>query len=644
LKKKGFFSSVNKNSLEWYVEPDNGVYIEDYNSTAKKITFTEANKYDIYLLYKTAVGSFNLPYQNVKKTVDVRLSESLLDPVAVLNIPKSEYFLGDEVLLDASKSFDPNELHLNSEIETYKFISNLDGEILSTGNSKVSTFDLSEGEHEITLTVISSKGLSKSVKQTVKIVKNLSPVAKLKVENSSYLSGDTVYFDFSESKDEDGIIENYKLVSDIDGELCNGTDPSLSISSLLIGSHKLTLTVTDDYGNSAEDQVLVNIQKERDTTKPTLTIDSNMQNAYYIGDTFLVKASAEDSGDGLKIARFNMTNSNNEVVFTKAFEELNGSKSETFEVSGNFENFETGVYYYTFFIKDMSDNLDDTTVKGSFEIKEKIKGKPFLNIPQSFTRNHYTDIVTDLVTGLKWEDTEHVKNIDLNYSNAVEYCENLTLGGIRDWRVPTLKELWYLHDRSIYNPALNSTFENYKTNSHHNIWTSTSVTYSGYESRNWVLDSYCGSDGWVSRTDSNYIRCVSGISDYEFRNIEFERNDNINTILDKRHNLIWQNDSSSSTYNYSEAQSYCSNLIFGGYSDWRLPEIEELYSITDQSKTSSPYVNYKFKNIKSDWYRSNTTKKSNNSNSWGLSFVYGDDYNYGGQNNGYSVVCVRDME
>jgi hypothetical protein len=644
LKKKGFFSSVNKNSLEWYVEPDNGVYIEDYNSTAKKITFTEANKYDIYLLYKTAVGSFNLPYQNVKKTVDVRLSESLLDPVAVLNIPKSEYFLGDEVLLDASKSFDPNELHLNSEIETYKFISNLDGEILSTGNSKVSTFDLSEGEHEITLTVISSKGLSKSVKQTVKIVKNLSPVAKLKVENSSYLSGDTVYFDFSESKDEDGIIENYKLVSDIDGELCNGTDPSLSISSLLIGSHKLTLTVTDDYGNSAEDQVLVNIQKERDTTKPTLTIDSNMQNAYYIGDTFLVKASAEDSGDGLKIARFNMTNSNNEVVFTKAFEELNGSKSETFEVSGNFENFETGVYYYTFFIKDMSDNLDDTTVKGSFEIKEKIKGKPFLNIPQSFSRDNTNEIVTDNVSGLKWEDTEHVANTTLNYADAEEYCENLTLGGITDWRVPTLKELWYLHDRLIINPALNSTFKNYKTNINYYIWTSTSVTYSGYESRNWVLDSYCGSDGWVSRTDSNYIRCVSGISDYEFRNIEFERNDNINTILDKRHNLIWQNDSSSSTYNYSEAQSYCSNLIFGGYSDWRLPEIEELYSITDQSKTSSPYVNYKFKNIKSDWYRSNTTKKSNNSNSWGLSFVYGDDYNYGGQNNGYSVVCVRDME
>lgn len=38
---------------------------------------------------------------------------------------------------------------------------------------------------------------------------------------------------------------------------------------------------------------------------------------------------------------------------------------------------------------------------------------------------------------------------------------------------------------------------------------------------------------------------------------------------------IWSS-RSSSTYNWSDAVSYCDNLNEGGYSDWRLPNISEL--------------------------------------------------------------------
>ena len=36
---------------------------------------------------------------------------------------------------------------------------------------------------------------------------------------------------------------------------------------------------------------------------------------------------------------------------------------------------------------------------------------------------------------------------------------------------------------------------------------------------------------------------------------------------------------SSSTYNWSDAFSYCDNLTEGGYSDWRLPNINELRTL-----------------------------------------------------------------
>jgi hypothetical protein len=209
--------------------------------------------------------------------------------------------------------------------------------------------------------------------------------------------------------------------------------------------------------------------------------------------------------------------------------------------------------------------------------------------------------------------------------------------------VPTNKELWYLHDRSKFNPALNSNFQNYTTNSSAYSWTSTPVTYSGYESKNWVVSNYDGNDNWGSRTDSNYIRCVNGTSSYEFEDDEFERDHLTDIVTDKRHGLMWQDDSSSSRYNYSEAQSYCSNLTLGGYSDWRFPEIEELYSIVDQSKTSAPSVNSNFKNIKNLWYWSNTTVKSNSSESWVVGLNDGGDGWIGHAFDGF-VVCVRDME
>lgn len=51
--------------------------------------------------------------------------------------------------------------------------------------------------------------------------------------------------------------------------------------------------------------------------------------------------------------------------------------------------------------------------------------------------------VLDTRTGLMWAAKDNGKDID--WSNAKRYCENLTLGGHRDWRLPTIDELESLH-------------------------------------------------------------------------------------------------------------------------------------------------------------------------------------------------------
>jgi len=47
---------------------------------------------------------------------------------------------------------------------------------------------------------------------------------------------------------------------------------------------------------------------------------------------------------------------------------------------------------------------------------------------------------------------------------------------------------------------------------------------------------------------------------------------------DPESGLMWQNDSSC-CYKWNEAQQYCHNLNWGGYTDWRLPTIFEFRSL-----------------------------------------------------------------
>ncbi|MGQ1947901.1 Lcl C-terminal domain-containing protein [Geofilum sp. OHC36d9] len=56
------------------------------------------------------------------------------------------------------------------------------------------------------------------------------------------------------------------------------------------------------------------------------------------------------------------------------------------------------------------------------------------------------------------------------------------------------------------------------------------------------------------------------------------------TITDNVTGLIWAQELSTSSYSWSDAVKYCDTLTLGGYSDWRLPSVKELWSIRDFSQ------------------------------------------------------------
>ena len=64
--------------------------------------------------------------------------------------------------------------------------------------------------------------------------------------------------------------------------------------------------------------------------------------------------------------------------------------------------------------------------------------------------------VSDFTTQLVWQQADD--GIQRTWTDAMPYCENLTLAGYQDWRLPNIKELNTIIDRSNNSPAVNPTF------------------------------------------------------------------------------------------------------------------------------------------------------------------------------------------
>ncbi len=90
----------------------------------------------------------------------------------------------------------------------------------------------------------------------------------------------------------------------------------------------------------------------------------------------------------------------------------------------------------------------------------------------------------------------------------------------------------------------------------------------------------------------------------------------------KLRKLMWQDDERVFIGDWKQAKERCERLNFAAYSDWRLPSIDELISITDKTKFS-PAINSAFKYVKSDFYWSSTKFADGSSRAWFVHFKNG---------------------
>lgn len=97
---------------------------------------------------------------------------------------------------------------------------------------------------------------------------------------------------------------------------------------------------------------------------------------------------------------------------------------------------------------------------------------------------------------------------------------------------------------------------------------------------------------------------------------EMSYQDNGNeTVTDNNTGLMWQQIPTSDEFTWQEAVDYCNDLEFGGYDDWRMPNLKELFSISDFS-TGWPYID-------TDYFHLASGEVSKDEQYWSSNFYVG---------------------
>jgi hypothetical protein len=214
--------------------------------------------------------------------------------------------------------------------------------------------------------------------------------------------------------------------------------------------------------------------------------------------------------------------------------------------------------------------------------------------------------ITDNVTGLMWQKDPGEK---MTYQQAVVGADSFTLAGYDDWRLPTIKELYSLIQFDGLDPSGPGTsglipfidtdyfaFEygdestgeriidsQWATSS---LYTSTTIngaqTMFGVNFADGRIKGYPTEGRGPSGEKTYFVIYVRGNAAYGQNSFVDNGND---TITDNATGLTWTQSDSGVGMNYEAALNYCESLDTGGSSNWRLPNVKELQSLVDYSRS-----------------------------------------------------------
>lgn len=220
-------------------------------------------------------------------------------PTIVIDSPAngSEFFSNDSIELIGSAN-DDEDGDLSASIV---WRSSRDGN-LGTGSSLALT--LSEGSHTITAEIADSGNQSRETSVSITVVtpapQNTAPQVSINSPSNSaqFDQGQLISFVASASDSEDGdLSSDVQWQSSIDGTLGSGANIQ---SSLSVGSHTVTASVTDSGNLSSSHSITVNVNPATpENTAPQITIQSPSNgSAFQDDESVQLVGVASDNEDG----------------------------------------------------------------------------------------------------------------------------------------------------------------------------------------------------------------------------------------------------------------------------------------------------------------------------------------------------------
>jgi len=114
------------------------------------------------------------------------------------------------------------------------------------------------------------------------------------------------------------------------------------------------------------------------------------------------------------------------------------------------------------------------------------------------------NVVIDSELGLMWQDDIAVKSVRIKWNDAKKYCQNLSLEGYDDWRLPDYKTLISIVDYDRYQPAIMPSFKNVNILDYY--WSEN--RYIKKKKGAWYVHFYNGRTYYNLKSNENFVRCV----------------------------------------------------------------------------------------------------------------------------------------
>ena len=222
--------------------------------------------------------------------------------------------------------------------------------------------------------------------------------------------------------------------------------------------------------------------------------------------------------------------------------------------------------------------------------------------------------VTDQNTGLVWQkspDSDGNGKVNAadkqTFQAAGAYCDNLSLAGADDWRLPDIKTLYSLIDFRGTNTSGATGLVDlipFLDNAYFKFVYGDTAAGEGTSAAQFVSNSVYAdttsneggkvfgvnfADGLIQGYGKTamkfYVLCVRGDSAYGANRFADNGDE---TVSDLATGLVWQKADSAKGMDWQAALAYCEGLSLGGKDDWRLPDAKSLQSLVDYTRAPVP--------------------------------------------------------